>query len=737
MPRMSFHNETYNATFYPDANERNLSNPNVATLRIGSVSWSSRWPGSLPDIHHSPYDIVRSAGNGGYTASYGQGHLSLTYTAGLYDNINDRGLTNPPFRVTLIFVSPYISLSDNGIPNLPSPDRWTIKEARLNDETYYNVPNAGWRLNVSAFTLDSNTTMPPASDFNPMREYKGPCKIWSASGNPPDILTFSPSLLFIYGAVCPGGPLLTAATVGSVSLRVTPPGPPSMVDPVTIPSTPRQSPRTLTAPAELLSEEAREVVGVAADGVARVVLRIPTATAGDAVDITICGDKPEPANCGLPLSEDEYGTLTTLDDLQVIATPRRMLSKIISRAVPGSSSYALAVYRGPADFMRRSPSTNTAPLRENAGLKLCPADYSRGDCQAVTRPVFLRITSTRRPEPYWLEVTIVRPLVALIHGLWGTKKDLRGFSTVIAADVRFRAKILHYDRFVTLAYKSRSAINPPYPDQPIVTINHPYSARYRDVQENALGVKYAAGVVSSQLARFINEFRTGDNQTSKAVAAIKADIIGHSMGGLVGRAIEQYPTESPGRVHKLITVGTPHRGSPLAGALLEDSNSCVRNTMASVGRTLSIRDAEVLIGGVVQHVRGAVADLINPDALFTVKLPMAMIAGKITRGQAADLPAGNFALLVRSCFGPPSPFAAYLEPVAYERFMGGDHDGIVPLSSASDGDLGRTIVVNALHSPGTRDLGFSGPSLLDTTFADEVLKLLLASSLDKRIYRYR
>ena len=83
---------------------------------------------------------------------------------------------------------------------------------------------------------------------------------------------------------------------------------------------------------------------------------------------------------------------------------------------------------------------------------------------------------------------------------------------------------------------------------------------------------------------FIEDFRSQKN-----AAAAQADVVAHSMGGDVTRTLlnlDGYAgTDSfgTGVVHKLITIGTPYLGSPLAVQLLQDSNSLMRTMLAESG----------------------------------------------------------------------------------------------------------------------------------------------------------
>ena len=60
------------------------------------------------------------------------------------------------------------------------------------------------------------------------------------------------------------------------------------------------------------------------------------------------------------------------------------------------------------------------------------------------------------------------------------------------------------------------------------------------------------------------------------MAARRVDVVAHSMGGLVSRYFVNNPISEPillrNPVHKLITIGTPHSGTPLASTLVNDSS---------------------------------------------------------------------------------------------------------------------------------------------------------------------
>jgi hypothetical protein len=81
-----------------------------------------------------------------------------------------------------------------------------------------------------------------------------------------------------------------------------------------------------------------------------------------------------------------------------------------------------------------------------------------------------------------------------------------------------------------------------------------------------------------------DSFRKGSNPLGKPIAASQLDIIAHSMGGLVSRQVTSLLdfkndiNYQKGIMHKLVTIGTPHRGTPLVNLMLLPDIDCVRQS---------------------------------------------------------------------------------------------------------------------------------------------------------------
>jgi pimeloyl-ACP methyl ester carboxylesterase len=151
-----------------------------------------------------------------------------------------------------------------------------------------------------------------------------------------------------------------------------------------------------------------------------------------------------------------------------------------------------------------------------------------------------------------LPLKIVRPPVVLVHGLWSKKAIWLENGQLGAMPDALKAKGIG----VFLAdYESTNAktFDPGAPGS----------------RSNSPGVH----AVEDAIDRAVETYR------SKGIALTQVDVVGHSMGGLMTRAAIQQPDYkrpsnfNKGSIRRLITIGTPHLGTPLARFLLADTNS--------------------------------------------------------------------------------------------------------------------------------------------------------------------
>jgi len=269
------------------------------------------------------------------------------------------------------------------------------------------------------------------------------------------------------------------------------------------------------------------------------------------------------------------------------------------------------------------------------------------------------------------------------------------------------AKSFHFLRKVLLQVRA------PQPRSPRT---EPFM-RWLVVTTSAFGLAYNTQFVRDQLFTNIVCFKDGGNPLGIKVAAIQADIVAHSMGGLIARSVAadsdflNDDTFRQGAIHKLITLDTPHLGTPLAAELLQSSNDCVRNLLAASGKVALQKVTTP--GGTFD---GGVFDLEPMNQLRqtgTHPLATAFVAGVTTQSNLNGLGTSRAAFWIHDlrCFS--NPLAMSLTPTTWDDdvFSGQPNDAIVPLQSQFNGASGFEFS-HFVHSQGAEALGFTGPSVL-------------------------
>ncbi len=362
----------------------------------------------------------------------------------------------------------------------------------------------------------------------------------------------------------------------------------------------------VTTDTNRLAVGGRLVSGIAADGTAELVLRIAASGPRETFVVSLTGD----GYIG-PVGSRPSGQ----NDIVVTATANTQ------------SPYAYAVYRAPMNFA--GESSNGASASGLITLTVTPV----GSFAAAVKPV-----------------TVWRPPVVLVHGLWSSPSAWKEFVPL-----------------VSIAPDGTQAFDPRFDG---------YFIDYQDNASDAVSsiVSMENGALS-QLADAVKSFKA-----KHSAAAVQADVVAHSMGGLVARDMALSPnffwqTYGMGMIHKVVTIGTPHAGTPIAGRLLNSSILC---------------RAALLLAG--HAVAGAVTDLQPNSALIsslsssTVPLQAHALAGDASTAQevvsAVALDAVGFFVSKETdtnvCFG-------ILPLGGYQALYGGDSDLLVPLPSQTYG----------------------------------------------------
>ncbi len=348
-----------------------------------------------------------------------------------------------------------------------------------------------------------------------------------------------------------------------------------------------------------------EINNLVADGVTRLLLRVPDLPEGGDVTFRLLDDAGQPSS--------EIGTLS-----EVGSTDGSSEITTSAHEMPDGSYTAFAVLTGPVDFVPAAGGEN-APARTI-------------QVEAEYQP-----SSGGEVPPGTENAALYRPPVVLVHGLWSSAGT---WGWEIQSDPRF-----------------------------LVVYAVDYSAAHADHFDSNVDKPRKGVETAVRTMRMIG------------IAATQADVFGHSMGGILARMYAgnvhgDYIRDDnfrAGDIHKLVTVDTPHFGSPLADYLLDEDG---HRTL--IGWALS---------GLGCMECGAVNDL-KPDSpaitgLPSVSLPVHAIVGKggsdaVEMAMIQSLPAvGRIVLTVLDFFG----ILGDVFPPAYQ------HDAIVGRLS-QEGGLG-------------------------------------------------
>jgi len=273
----------------------------------------------------------------------------------------------------------------------------------------------------------------------------------------------------------------------------------------------------VTTDTDLLAIGGRPVVGVAADGVTEIVLRIPNYS-GEQFSARVMNDQDVQST-----STDEDGALAPVGGTTFESSAN------FSAVSTTSGTMAFVIYRAPVDFPR----------------------ISGQDVALVRRFVSIEVRSNDvAGSAFNVPVEILRPPVVLIHGLWSDPGA--------------------WDFFDPLSCKQPTAT---CPDLRFQVFKVDYS------KTNASGFLLNAAIAQSQLVgstrSIINTFKLHNS-----IAAVQSDIVAHSMGGDIARTMVIRPgflrnnNYLLGDIHKLITLDTPHLGSEFATRLQQQSGIC-------------------------------------------------------------------------------------------------------------------------------------------------------------------
>jgi pimeloyl-ACP methyl ester carboxylesterase len=365
---------------------------------------------------------------------------------------------------------------------------------------------------------------------------------------------------------------------------------------------------------------------------------------------------------------------------------RNGCSEGLSVTVPSEGGYAFAAYRAPIDYPAASATT----------------------------AVNIQITASGPGGTSNVVLALRPPPVVLVHGIWS---DAGQAWTRLPV-----APPLWVERLRESGFEAFHANygSPGHPEMSVRSFD-PVSATggvlletVGNAVDKALGAMRRAGVASCQV-----------------------DVVGHSMGGLLARALAApvnacfqphlYRSRAnflSGDFHKIITVGTPHRGSDLANWLV--ANRC---------RPLSGKVGWLLGGGTLESQLADSYHRPMGDAIFelqTTSPALGLLDTSVpTHTIVASAPLGESPTEHTLNYAP----RAIGSSDTIDSLLGGDgqHDTIVGLTSQAAGLIGSrtsTLGTRLVHADLDTDASEDVGETESVQTLDEVRSLLRAHVAD-------
>ncbi|MEO5998164.1 MAG: hypothetical protein ABIN89_15575 [Chitinophagaceae bacterium] len=435
------------------------------------------------------------------------------------------------------------------------------------------------------------------------------------------------------------------------------------------------------------------VSGVGADGVTKLIVVVKQLTSSIPAKELEMGTKtrlPE-LTLSLPGGHDQDGSLSDIENQNVSAN-----SVTIKPVEVNGHRLVIAIYTPPDAY----GINGNVPLTPNGRSSFVIATASSAGSKSV---VF----------------NIHTPPVILIPTFWtvlGNKYKFAEMPSLIPGEFGSLKSFLIRQKFLniqTVVYPSQQSW---------------YESSVTNNQNIRVAFRYPVESLQEAIEKGLQEYR------DRGIVATQVDVIGHGTGGLIARWYTQTPNgraeatyKKPenyqlGTIHKLITVGTPHLGTPLASVLwnhkLDQVNSWekyLRMEGVNVNAILQLYQKDV--GTVFLDLQP------NSDGLKAIKetkVKAHAITGNWKGGQAEAY--NHWNTFIKDVVNDG------LQPI--DAIIGEDNDLISGITSQRGGLTGTRVVTdltNIIHMDG---LGFTSESSnTETTkgqLRDEIQALLLS-----------
>jgi Predicted acetyltransferases and hydrolases with the alpha/beta hydrolase fold len=191
------------------------------------------------------------------------------------------------------------------------------------------------------------------------------------------------------------------------------------------------------------------------------------------------------------------------------------------------------------------------------------------------------------------ELILTRPPVLMVHGINGTSENVFNSDTLPVIDYhldRFRKfkEAMNDAGFMPYAVDHNNDLIDPfsigeYSNIPTYRGNGDIVTSYQFLRDRIChNNSFLLGPNESperdaKIKPVLPMYRTGEAIQGKKIAIQKVDVVAYSYGGLLARWYVEKSSEFSNRrdVRKIITIGTPHRGSPITNMMCESYKNSV------------------------------------------------------------------------------------------------------------------------------------------------------------------
>ena len=180
---------------------------------------------------------------------------------------------------------------------------------------------------------------------------------------------------------------------------------------------------------------------------------------------------------------------------------------------------------------------------------------------------------------------LTRPPVLMVHGINGTSKsvfDDSGFSDAMNAAGIMAYGVDHNNKLID-SFTKNATLGLDYSNDPTYFGNGDIVTSYQFLRDRIChNNSFLLGPNESperdaKIKPVLPMYRTGLAIPGKKIAIQKVDVVAYSYGGLLARWYVEKSSEFSNRrdVRKIITIGTPHRGSPITNMMCESYKNSV------------------------------------------------------------------------------------------------------------------------------------------------------------------